>query len=380
MFRKITIATIAAALATAAAMTIWPSPSTAQVKEFRYSSWTPPPAPNNRFGTVPMFETIEKELKGTPDEMAIRNFMGAQLFNNRTTLAGIRDGAVDAGVTVPVFNPGELKAHVTLGELQAATRDGYSAAAASTETLLLNCPECLEDYGKNNSLLLGVYASAPYYLQCNFEIKTMDDLKGRKSAEGNPMFARFGAKLGMSGLQMGPADYLQALQRNTAECIFGPLDWLNAFSLKDVVKTVVMDIHQGVVPAVSMMTVNKSSWAKLSNGQRNAFLKHMPDAIMRVVHGYYVDEKRGVDEATAKGTKFIKLGPAYVKAWEEFKAGDTAVVLEGAKKRGVKTADEIVKANLDNLKKWEKIIDETGQDPQKVAAEMRKRIFEKVKF
>jgi TRAP-type transport system periplasmic protein len=380
MLMRTTSLAVALALTAAVSATIWASPATAQLKEFRYSSWTPPPAPNNRFGTVPLFEAIEKELKGTPDEITFRNFMGAQLFNNRTTLAGVRDGAVDAGVTVPVFNPGELKAHVTLGELQAVTRDGYSAAAASTETLLLNCPECLDDYAKNNSLLLGVYASAPYYMQCNFEIKSMNDLKGRKTAEGNPMFARFAAKLGMSGLQMGPADYLQALQRNTAECIFGPLDWLNAFSLKDVVKTVVMDIHQGVVPAVSMMTTNKNSWAKLSDGQRKAFLKHMPDAIMRVVHGYYVDEKRGMDDAKAKGTQFINLGPEYVKAWQDFKAGENQTVLDGAKKRGVKSADEIVKANLENLAKWEKIVDEIGQDPDKVADEMRKRIFDKVNF
>jgi TRAP-type transport system periplasmic protein len=380
MLKQMTTAAVAAAFAASATLTVGVSPATAQIKEFKYSSWTPPPAPNNRFGTVPMFEAIEKELKGTPDEITIRNFMGAQLFNNRTTLAGVRDGAVDAGVTVPVFNPGELKAHVTLGELQAVTRDGYSAAAASTETLLLNCPECLEDYAKNNSLLLGVYASAPYYAQCNFEVKSINDFKGRKSAEGNPMFARFAARLGMSGVQMGPADYLQALQRGTAECIFGPLDWLNAFSLKDVVKTVVMDIHQGVVPAVSMMTTNKNSWAKLSDGQRKAFLKHMPDAIMRVVHGYYVDEKRGMDDAKAKGTQFVKLGPDYVKAWQDFKAGENQTVLEGAKKRGVKSADDIIKANLQNLAKWEKIVDGVGQDPNKIAAEMRSRIFEKVKF
>jgi TRAP-type C4-dicarboxylate transport system substrate-binding protein len=375
--KRVAIAVLAAALASA---TLWASPATAQIKEFRYSSWTPPPAPNNRFGTIPLFETIEKELKGTPDEIVFRNFMGAQLFNNRTTLAGVRDGAVDAGVTVPVFNPGELKAHVTLGELQAITRDGYSAAAASTETLILNCPECIADYAKNNALTLGVYASAPYYMQCNFEIKSLNDLKGRKSAEGNPMFARFAAKLGMSGVQMGPADYLQALQRNTAECIFGPLDWLNAFSLKDVVKTVVMDVHQGVVPAVSMLTMNKNSWAKLSDGQRKAFLKHMPDAIMRVVHGYYADEKRGMDDAKAKGTQFIKLGPDYVKLWEDFKAGDTATVLEGAKKRGVASAETIVKANIDSLRKWEKIVDEVGQDPKRVADEMRKNVFDKAKF
>jgi TRAP-type transport system periplasmic protein len=101
---------------------------------------------------------------------------------------------------------------------------------------------------------------------------------------------------------------------------------------------------------------------------------------MRVVHGYYVDEKRGMDDAKAKGTQFINLGPEYVKAWQDFKAGENQTVLDGAKKRGVKSADEIVKANLENLAKWEKIVDEIGQDPDKVADEMRKRIFDKVKF
>src|SRR3972149_1707127 len=120
-------------------------------KEFKYSSWTPPPAPNNRFGTVPMFQAIEKETKGTKDELTFKNFMGAQL---------------------------------------------------------LNCPECLAEYGKFNAMSLGVYASAPYYLMCNFEFKSMDDLKGKKSTEGNPMFARWSAVLGMSRIQLGPADYL----------------------------------------------------------------------------------------------------------------------------------------------------------------------------
>ncbi len=380
MRSKVIVVTVAAAVTSFAAMTLWASPATAQLKEFRYSSWTPPPAPNNRFGTVPMFEAIEKELKGTPDEIVFRNFMGGQLFNARTTLAGIRDGAVDAGVTVPVYNPGELKAHVTTGGLQQPTRDGYSAAAASSETLMMGCPECIEDYAKNNSITLGVYASAPYYPQCNFEVKSLADFKGRKSAEGNAMFARFAAKLGMSGVQMGPADYLQALQRGTAECIFGPLDWLNAYSLKDVVKTVIMDAPLGVVPAVSMMTVNKNSWAKLSEGQRKAILKHMPDAIMRVVHGYYVDEKRGVDAAKEKGVQFVKLGADYEKVWNDFKVSDIDVVIEDAKKRGVSNPDQLVKTSVANLRKWEKIVDEIGRDPNKVADEMRARIFDKVKF
>lgn len=373
MLRKSVIATaVAAALVSAAA--------TVSAKEFKYSSWTPPPAPNNRFGTVPMFDQIEKETKGTPNELTFKNFMGGQLFNAFTTLAGVRDGAVDGGVTVPVFNAAEMKAHVTFADMQALTRDGYSAAAAGTETLLLNCPECLGDYAKFNAKSLGVYASAAYYLTCNFEVKSMDDLKGKKSAEGNPMFARWSAALGMSRIQLPPSEYLQALQRGTADCIFGPKDWLNAFSLKDVAKTVVEDVHHGVFPAVSMMTVNTKSWAGLSDGQRKVILKHMPSAIMRVVHGYYEDEKRGVDDAKAKGTKFISLGPNYAKTWESFKAKELENAIAAAKKRGSTSAETIAKANLASLRKWEKIVDKIGRDPQKIAAEMEKQIYSKAKF
>jgi TRAP-type C4-dicarboxylate transport system substrate-binding protein len=368
------------ALLAAAATLLIATSATAQVKEFRYSSWTPPPAPNNRFGSIPYFQAIEKELKGTKDEITFKNYMGAQLFNAFTTLAGVRDGVVDAGVTVPVYNAGELKAHVTLAELQAPTRDGYSVAMASTETMLLNCPDCLADYKKNNSFSLGVYSSAPYFMMCNFDVKSIDDLKGKKSAEGNPMFARFSARLGMARIQMGPADYLQALQRGTADCVYGPKDWLNAFSLKDVVKTVINDTTLGTVPAVSIMTVNINSWSKLSAKQKEVFLKHYPDAVMRTTHGYYTDAERGERDARAKGVKFVDLGAAFKKAWEEFRAGDPATVIEGAKKRGVANAEAIVKANLENLKKWEKIVDEVGPDPVKLTEELRKRVYAKAKF
>ena len=371
---------IRTAVAAALGASLLATSAYAQMKEFKYSSWTPPPAPNNRFGTVPMFAAIEKELKGTKDEIVFKNFMGAQLFNAATTLAGIRDGVVDAGVTVPVYNAGELKGHVTLGELQAQLRDGYSAAGANTETLLLDCPQCLADYARNNAIILGVYSTSPYYTQCAFEVKSIDDLKGKKSASGSPVFARFASVLSMSRLQLPPSEYLQAMQRGTADCIFGPKDWLIAFSLKDVVKTVIEDITLGTVPAVSMLTVNKNSWAKLSPRQRQAFLKHMPDSIMRVTHGYYSDEKRGEDEGRAKGAKFVKIGPAFAKAWTDFAATEQATVTEGAKKRGVADAEKLVKTHLANVEKWKGIIDQVGTDPVKLSAELRTRVFDKTKF
>src|SRR5262245_15192544 len=93
-------------LSTAAFAAVSLVATAATAAEWRYSSWTPPRAPNNAYGSIPLIEALLKESNGT---FKVQNFMGAQLFNNITTLAGIRDGAVDAGVTVPVFNAAELK-------------------------------------------------------------------------------------------------------------------------------------------------------------------------------------------------------------------------------------------------------------------------------
>jgi TRAP-type C4-dicarboxylate transport system substrate-binding protein len=349
--------------------------------EFKYSSWTGPLAPNNKFGTLPMFEQIEKATKGTPNELTFANFMGAQLYNAFTTLAGVRDGAVDGGVTVPVFNAAELKTHVLFPDMQALTDDGYVGAAAGTETLLMHCPECVAEYGAQNSISLGVYGGSPYYLMCNFDVTSMDDLKGRKSAEGNPMFARWSEALGMTRIQLPPNEYAQALQRGTADCVFGPKDWMNGMSLKDGVKTVVDNQHNGVFAAVSIMTVNKDSWAnKLSAGQRQVILDHMPSTIMRTVTGYYDEEARGEADAKAKGIKFISLGEDYAKAWEAFKAKELDNVVAAAEGRGVANARQIAEAYLAAMKKWEGIFESVGRDPDKLADEMVKQIYANAKL
>lgn len=355
------------------------SAASSRAKEFKYFSYMEAKAIFMRFGMTSLFETIEKETKGTQDELTFTSVMSGRLPDAFTILGRIHDGAIDGGITIPIFNAGELKAHFTLNDLQALTRDGYSAAAASTETLLLNCPECLADYDKNNTMSLGVTAGAPYYLMCAFEAKTMDDLRGKKVAIGNPMFDRWAAALGMSG-KSGSIEYIRWFERGVVDCIFGQMSWLNFSSFKDVVKVVVEDVSHGVVPTYSLMTVNKKSWADLSENQRRIIVKHMPDTIMRIVRAHQIAEKQGEEVARAKGFKFVKLGPAYVKAWEDFKAKEVAAVTDSAKKRGVKSADAIVKTNLDSLKKWEAIVDRLDHDPVKIAGELRKEVYDKIKL
>jgi TRAP-type C4-dicarboxylate transport system substrate-binding protein len=348
--------------------------------EFTYSSWTPPPAPNNRLGTVPMFERIQERLAGTEDAITFQNFMGAQLYNSGTTLAGIRDGAVDGGVLVPAYNSAELKTHVTLGETQALIPDGFAGAAAATETLLLHCPDCLAEYAEQNVLPMGTYASTPYYTMCNFEVGSIADLQGKRSAEGNPMFNRWAAKIGMSRQSLAPPEMQQALQRGTVDCVFAPKDWLVAYSLADVVKSVVDDVPHGAFSAVVMMAMNRDTWNNMTEGQREAFRQEVPKALMQVTNGYYVDEERGMEAARANNIKMVELGEEYARLWAEFQDEERAEIISAANARGATSAETVLDANIALLDEWEGIVEELGKDPAAIADRLYERVFTRLPF
>ncbi|MEO1406688.1 MAG: hypothetical protein AAFV54_09385 [Pseudomonadota bacterium] len=251
--------------------------------EFIYSSWTPPNAPNNTDGTVPLFAEIEAETNGTEDEITFRNFMSAQLLTAVTTLTGVRDGVAHGGFVSPSYFPAELKHHVTLAELQALTANGFAAAAANTETLLKHCPECLEEYDAQNIVPLGVYATTSFHLMCNFDLQSIDQLQGKRVAEGSTMFSRWARVLGMSRQALPPSEFQQALRRGTVDCVFAPKDWLVAFSIADSVDTIVNDTSHGVFPAAVMMAVNKDKWTSTTDISARACLRHSKDRCRSVI-------------------------------------------------------------------------------------------------
>jgi TRAP-type C4-dicarboxylate transport system substrate-binding protein len=349
----------------------------ATAADWRYSSWTPPLAPNNAYGSIPLIEALLKESKGT---FKVQNFMGAQLFNNITTLAGIRDGAVDAGVTVPVFNSAELKTHDTIADMQALTRDGFSAAMAGTEMVLLNCPECLAEYDRQNTITLGTYAGSNFHMMCNFEIKSVDDLKGKKVAGGSAMHARLAKALGQTRIQLGPGDYLQSLSNRQVDCAMGPREWLLTYGLKDAVKSVAQDQGFGAFFTVSLVTVNKNSWKKLTEQERALLLRLVPASLVRTTIGINKNDDRGIQVGREKGVKFVDLGPGFKDTWRKFQEAEVTSVIESAKGRGVAHAERIVKKQIELFKKWEAIVDRIGPDEAKLTQALNDEVYSKVKF
>lgn len=65
-------------------------------------------------------------------------------------------------------------------ELGSLASDVKQATGATNETLLLNCPKCVEDYAKMNAVHFGGNAPAPYWLQCAKPVEGFADLKDKR--------------------------------------------------------------------------------------------------------------------------------------------------------------------------------------------------------
>lgn len=345
--------------------------------EWKYTSWTPPSAVNNAQGTIPMFESIEKRTNG---DFKIENFMGAQLFNNRTTLKGVGDGVADAGVIVPAFTPQELKHAAIITDAVSLFTDEWVTVPAANEALLLQtAPELMEDFHNNGTISLGVYGGGNLNMQCAIDIDSVDDLKGLKVAGVSSMTARWAEKLGAVRQQIGPGDLQPALERRQVDCTFSPLEFLTALSLKDVVKTIV-DRPLGAFPAIHIMLVNQNSWKELSTEYKKLILEEMPHTIARAASTYYKGDAEGREIAKANGIKILDM-PELDPLWDEFvNAEREKTIVELAAGRGVsaEVTNRVLNTHLDLLVKWRKIMDERGRNQEALAQAMWDEIFSKV--
>ncbi len=154
---------------------------------------------------------------------------------------------------------------------------------------------------------------------------------------------------------------MEAIHRGQADCSFAAPEWLAAFSLADVARTIV-DVPIGSQFAVSVMTFNKDRWDGLSDTTREAFLRNMPVALASIIDAYVEREEKAVAEAHEAGVTFTELDGEYAAKFDEFMKEYHDQVLRDAATRGIENPEEIVDAFLANLEKWENLVQTEGTE------------------
>jgi TRAP-type C4-dicarboxylate transport system substrate-binding protein len=347
-----------------------------QSKPLTYSTYLPPTHASNRYGLEPLFKAVEQDTKGS---LKINLHAAGVLVGGKGTLAAIRDGLVDGGFVVSLYVQNEIPINTALSDLAFLVEDPLVAMGAVNETVLLDCPECLQEYRKYKLVYMGAYSTTPYVMICKKPVVTLADLKGLKMRAAGAVYGRWAAQMGGVPVNMPNAEAYEALERGQLDCVIGALGWLQTLSLWDVAKNVI-NVPMGAYFGGAFVAFNEDSWKKVKEADRAAFVKQLPAALARLAVGYAQDDIDVEAQAKAKGVQIRKPDQALLALLAEYRKNEMRNAAEAAKKRGVKAPEPTIDAFVKNLKKWEGIVAKTGHDPVKFEQALREEIYNKVKF
>lgn len=345
-----------------------------QAKELLYGILAPPTHPAAAQGAKPLFEKLEKETDG---KLKWRIVPNGQLLTGAGTLPGLRDGLADGGYLITPYSRSSLPNTNFIYDLFQFGSDSAAVAAATAETVLLKCPQCIEEFRRNNVIWLIGLGVSPSKLLCRSEIKSLADVKGMKIKGTGGVEARWIDAMGGVHLNMTMPDAVVAMERGTIDCIIGPTAFIKAYGLWDVVKYI-PDPVMGIFRTMGTLVMNRDSWNRLSDKEKKLIIKHAPRATaMGTIAGYIDDDKVVAKRGVEQGMNFGGAGDIEALKIEHRKK-DQAVLIEDAEKRGVKDPEGLMEAHLADLEKWHAFVEKNGHDIDALSKALWEQVYSKV--
>jgi TRAP-type C4-dicarboxylate transport system substrate-binding protein len=244
---------------------------------------------------------------------------------------------------------------------------------------MLACPECRDDWYRQNTVFLGSYGPTPWHLMCTVPVTGLNDLKGKKVRVTGNSAARMVRALGLIAVNLTPPEIAPALQGGQIECTVGPLAWLFDLSLADTVKTVI-DYPLGVYGGLGLWTMNKKVFDGLTPEERKAVLDEQPRVIAHITTIYRNQDVETRQRAAAKGVKFPQPSPDFVAAIDKYRADDIPNIVGDLKGRGVAEPDKVVKGHLATLAKWKTLVDANGTAVDTFVRLLKQEVYNKLSY
>jgi TRAP-type C4-dicarboxylate transport system substrate-binding protein len=341
-------------------------------KEFVFGSWAPHNHGSN-YALEPLFKSVQEKSKG---EMTWKFVPGGQIVNPRSTGQALRDNLIDAGLILPTVYTKELAANNVIYNLLGFGTDTAAIAGATIETIMLNCPRCLDEYKNMGAVFLAGYGPTPYRLLCAKPVKGSDDIKGEK-IQSLGTAARIIKALGATPVTLSPSDSIPGLQRGALSCVHGPYVWARIYGL-DVIRSI-FDAPLGTPRAFGLFVMSRTTWKSLPADQKKLLWAEMPKATAAAtIRGHIVEDLNAIEDAKKHGITIVPVGDALKPVMEAFNAEEKNAVAAEGRTLGVKDPEQLIEKHLELLKKWENLTKDIGQDQDKFAALLRSEVYSKL--
>ena len=245
---------------------------------------------------------------------------------------GIRDGIADMGyVLTPYFaaeySETNMAADMTLLVQKGVDAPGLAMVAAMTEYVLLDCPDCQDEYLAQNQVFLGSGASTEYSLVCNRAIESPADLKGLSLRSGASVFGRWAEHFGAVKVAIPGSEMYEALAQNVVQCtMVGLPDAIN-FQLTDVTSHIVKNAPGGVFAGAASLNVNLDLWRELDDAQRSVLIDAGALMTAATAVEYYRQGVKAEKTLTDAGVSIVTADETgFTEATQAFLADDMKTI------------------------------------------------------
>jgi len=292
----------------------------------------------------------------TDGEISIEFFPAGSAASAKTMLSAVSKGLIDGGFIANIYYPGELPVTTIISDLSFWNSGTKVISAAITDTVINDCPACVEEFEKNGIHFLSTYGTPPYLAMCA-KADGAEDLQGKRLRVAGEDMGRWAQKIGAIPVNIPNNEAYEAMQRGQVDCIIGATAWMKSLSLGELVEGVI-DLPMGAFQGGSLINVSTGYWDKLDPDRQRILSEVALGATARTVFAYLEQDVISNQIMADESIAIIAPSPGLVAAQEAFRLNQRATAVENAARRGVEDGDAVASALLVNIDKWTGILAE----------------------
>ncbi len=336
----------------------------ADARELRVAPAGPPAHPAHY-----MYEHFAKYLADASGGKLTATILGPEVVALPQMKDALQTGLVDIGNYLPLYFAAGMDTTNISGDFALVGRNPYVMGLAMSE-YVATCPACLKEFADAGLVFLGAGSSDVYGLLTTKAVHNADDMKGLRLRSGGAPYSRWAEHFGATGVAMGVGDTFEGMSQGTIDGTMASVVDGLSFRLVDVAKYFV-HIPIGTYHVTSNFTVAKSTWDSLSADEKAWVVAAAARGNLDLTDRWaYQLPAAAMDAVHKKGIEVIEPDPAFLKASNDFIAADEAA----------RVADdgEMGQHFVDLVDKWTKIVNEVGEDPDKLADRAKEEIWSKI--
>lgn len=337
-----------------------------EARELRYAIGHPPGSYLVKGGEV--YADTVKELSG--GDLTVKLYP-MSLLSMAETSDGLRDGLADIGAVMTTYNPSAfphtnfaLEAALSLLPVDGSigSKAGIAYAAALTELVMLDCPECRKEFSAQGQVFTGGAGTPPYALNCTSPVANLEQMDGARLRVAGAHWSRWTEYVGGSSISMSGNEMLEALDQGVLDCLILSLPDVYGFGLGESITDITPGVPGGVYVA-SFAQINQGTWQELSESEREVMLRASATAAANVSFTYYNAEQDVLKRVTEDGVTVHEADSDLLEKTREFAEQDIGTMVKYYSDRhGVTDGAEILARFRPILDKWVELTMDAGNE------------------